>query len=216
MPSSLLSVVQVRKPEVEARIVAAARAVFAERGFAEATIAEIAGRAEVATGNVYRYFAGKDELFAAAVAKATARELRRLVRDQIESLGGVRDVRTLPEGAPYRLGSEALLAFCVERRLEVVVLLGRARGTEHAGFAARLIEELVELAVAYGATLTPPLEVSTMTRFVLVQIYRGLVETMVQVLARFETEAEIRAAVGRWSTYHLTGLQRIFATEGTP
>jgi len=58
----------VRAPEAHrAAILEAARAAFAERGYARATIREIAGRAGVTHGLVMRHFGSKEQLFLAAV-----------------------------------------------------------------------------------------------------------------------------------------------------
>jgi AcrR family transcriptional regulator len=51
-----------RKDERRRRIIAAARAVFRERGFDDATTAEIAKRAAVGTGTLFRYATDKHEL----------------------------------------------------------------------------------------------------------------------------------------------------------
>src|SRR3954470_3718308 len=57
-----------RDPEAQrAAIVAAARQVFAEQGFAKATIREIARRAGVTHGLVMLHFESKERLFLAAV-----------------------------------------------------------------------------------------------------------------------------------------------------
>lgn len=48
--------------ERTAAIMDAARQVFVEKGFSDTTIAEIAGRAGVVEGNIYRYFSNKREL----------------------------------------------------------------------------------------------------------------------------------------------------------
>jgi AcrR family transcriptional regulator len=60
-----------RTPRVQARLdaqrdslVAAAAALLAEHGYAGCTVAAVAGRAGVASGTVYKYFAGKSELIA--------------------------------------------------------------------------------------------------------------------------------------------------------
>lgn len=45
-----------------AEIMAAARAVFREKGYDDALLSEIAERAEVVEGNIYRYFDGKRDL----------------------------------------------------------------------------------------------------------------------------------------------------------
>jgi AcrR family transcriptional regulator len=49
-------------------VVEAAEQVFAERGFAGATVAEIAARAGYSAGNLYNVFEGKEALFHAVVA----------------------------------------------------------------------------------------------------------------------------------------------------
>ncbi|RSS70280.1 TetR family transcriptional regulator [Streptomyces sp. WAC06614] len=60
-----------RDPEAsQAAILAAARAAFAERGYARATIREIAQRAGVTHGLVMRHFPSKEQLFIAAMPGA--------------------------------------------------------------------------------------------------------------------------------------------------
>lgn len=59
-------------------ILAAAERVFSMRGYEAATIAEVAGFAETAEGNVYRYFETKRDLLAQVISnwyEATIREL---------------------------------------------------------------------------------------------------------------------------------------------
>jgi AcrR family transcriptional regulator len=57
-----------RSAETRRRIVAAARGLIAEGGYAEAQVSAVASRARVATGTVYRHFPSKGELFAQALA----------------------------------------------------------------------------------------------------------------------------------------------------
>lgn len=73
-------------------IVHAARAVFAEKGFANATLEEIAERAQFGKGTVYNYFDSKESLFSAAITDllddvaAIAREVSALdlpIRDTL-------------------------------------------------------------------------------------------------------------------------------------
>lgn len=204
---------QTRKPEIEDRIVAAARQVFAERGFAAASIADIAARAQISTGNVYRYFPGKDEVFAAAVPSNVVDELRTLVRSRVRALRGVADVGTLPPDAPYRVLSDQLLQFSIDHRLAMVIVLGRGEGTPYAGFAEELRKQLISLAVAHAASLQPSVKLAPATRFVLEQIYRGFLASLAGILVHYESPEDIRDAVERFSTYHLTGLARLFSTE---
>jgi len=50
------------KQEKRARILAAARALFARKGFVSTTTAEIAARADVGAGTLFLYFAAKEDL----------------------------------------------------------------------------------------------------------------------------------------------------------
>jgi TetR/AcrR family transcriptional regulator, fatty acid metabolism regulator protein len=91
------------------RILEAAVAVFAEKGFFVSRISDIADRANVADGTVYLYFKNKDEILASAINTAfdgfvtSARKeleklpkpsdrLRRLAYLHLEALGGNRNL----------------------------------------------------------------------------------------------------------------------------
>jgi AcrR family transcriptional regulator len=71
-----------RKADRPAEIVAAAMAVFAEKGFAAARLDEIAARAGVSKGALYLYFETKEDLFRAVVELAiapNARQVRQMI-----------------------------------------------------------------------------------------------------------------------------------------
>jgi AcrR family transcriptional regulator len=67
--------VQDRLDATRARIVAAAHALVAERGYAGCSVALVADAAGVATGSVYRHFPDKGALFAEVFRTATQREV---------------------------------------------------------------------------------------------------------------------------------------------
>ena len=54
-----------RTAETQRALLDAARAVFAEQGFAEASIADVVHRAGSSVGSLYHHFGGKSELFVA-------------------------------------------------------------------------------------------------------------------------------------------------------
>jgi AcrR family transcriptional regulator len=65
-----------RKADRPAEIVAAAMAVFAEKGFAAARLDEIAARAGLSKGALYLYFETKEEIFGAVVEQALAPNIK--------------------------------------------------------------------------------------------------------------------------------------------
>jgi AcrR family transcriptional regulator len=209
-------VAQVLKAEVRERIGDAALEVFARKGFAPATMAEIAKAAHVATGNVYLYFPNKEELFHAVLPDTFVDTLTRLLRRRVEALSGIADVGLLPEDAPYHEAAGELLRFCIEHRLRVVVLLSRAAGTRHASFTEETVERLVKLAVAHARSVGAAPAVTRSLRFALTRIYGSFVATMAAALAELEDEADIRAVVAHVTDYHLAGLKALFEGARPP
>jgi AcrR family transcriptional regulator len=74
---------QVQKARTRAALLDAGRQAFAELGYAQTTIADIASRAGVASGTVYVHFAGKEELVDALLADFNA-ELARTLEPILE------------------------------------------------------------------------------------------------------------------------------------
>ena len=75
----------VRTEEMKAKLVAAARALFVEKGYAETGTPEIGKRAEVTRGALYHHFADKAALFEAVVV-AEAAALGQEITDAADDL----------------------------------------------------------------------------------------------------------------------------------
>src|SRR4051794_6319229 len=105
-----------RRAATRGALVAAARALFAERGYAAVGTGEIVQRAGVTRGALYHHFAGKQELFGA-------------VYEQIERELTERIVRAVPlEGDPdpigvLRRGAAAFLDACLEPEVQRIAVL---------------------------------------------------------------------------------------------
>lgn len=172
-----------RKADRPAEIVAAALAVFAEKGFAAARLEEIARRAGVSKGALYLYFATKEELFRAVVGQAIApnvmglrdmlaqhpgpfRDLLRLVAERLATvagapaLGGVAkmvigEARNFPELA--RVWHDELAAQALGA-LTTAVAAAQARGEVRAGdpraYALQIAAPLV-MGVIWRETFVP-------------------------------------------------------------
>ena len=202
---------QVLKDEVEQRIRQAALQVFARRGFVASSMADIALRAAISQGNVYRYFRSKELLFEAVVPRELAERLLSLLRRRVRALSGERDVDALPANAPFRLAAEDLLCFALQHRLEVAVLLGKAEGSVYEGFDLQVRRMLEKLALQHFRKLEPGLEVKRAQLLVLKFAYQSLLRATVEILLENEHEPAIREAVACYGNYHLAGLKRLFS-----
>jgi AcrR family transcriptional regulator len=200
------------KPHVRDGLLEAMRGLLVEVGYASTTVAAVAARAGVATGNVYRYFPSKEALFEAAIPASLAREIARRIRARVVSLGTARDVEALPPGSSYALVSEELFEVVLGARLSVAFLLLGAAGTPHAGFAPRLVRDLVRLARAYARSVYG-LRFDGPQVFVLTRLYTSYVTALGEALATYTAENTLRAVTSDLARYHLAGLRALFVAH---
>lgn len=100
------------------RIVDAARACFAEHGFAATTVEAIAGRAAVSNGLLYKHFQGKEHLFQVVVSDIVRDWVRALVPAESEALTPTQKLEAM-----FRRS----VAFCRTNPLLPAVLSGDKR-----------------------------------------------------------------------------------------
>lgn len=127
------------------RLIAAAAAVFAEKGYDGAGVQEIARRAGFTTGAIYGRFRGKAELLLAAIEAHTSDELEQLFADHRFD-GRATDILTTVGTHlltdPFDAGQALLLeAFVAARRDPEVAALMRDRLEHRARTFATLVED---------------------------------------------------------------------------
>lgn len=202
--------VQRPKAEVRAAILRAAGEAFANGGLERTSLADVVARAGTSVGNLYKYFASKDQLFAEFMPPDFPEQLKRRVRDQVLALSGETDVFALAADHPYRRASEDLVAFTIAHRERVVFLLLRAEGTTHQGFAGELTRLLVELALRYARQAYPTFASTAANTRALTRIYGAFTASLGQILTEERSERAVAAALATHSTYHLSGLKAVF------
>lgn len=193
------------KDEVRERIVCAAEAEFARAGYVGATMKSIAAAAGVSTGNLYRYFANKDELFYSLFTEELAREFLQVLRARVSGLAALSNLEE--RDADARSSEADLLSFWIRHRLRVVVLLSKAQGSRYDGFSRVFVDALLTQSLAQfradagGARLKP------VVRKTLRSIFENTVSSIVAVLRDNKSEASIREAFHAFWSYQLAGLQ---------
>lgn len=193
---------QVLKDEVRARILDAALEVFAADGFARTTMAAIAERAGLGTASLYRYYASKDDLFAAVITPALAQRFETLLDRRVSALAR----GTLRGESTDDLGGE-MLQFWLENRLAVVILLDRAGGTPHEAYGQRFVEQLTKHTLSQLRTTHPGVKIAATTRFVLTQIFENTRRLLASVLEHHTDSADLRDAIQTFWSYQIAGLR---------
>jgi AcrR family transcriptional regulator len=198
------------KEEMRRAILDAAAEELAEVGFERTTLASIAARGGTSIGNLYKYFANKEQLFSAAVPPEIATELGARLRARVEALGVERDVGGLDDAHPYAKARDDLFDFVVAHRLQVLFLLDRAEGTLYASVAEDLVQGLTRLAADYMARAYPKARLTAPRRRALVRVYRAFVQSIASILREEKSERALREATAQYTTFHLAGLKAFF------
>jgi AcrR family transcriptional regulator len=135
------------QPEHRERIVAAAIEAFKTRSYSEVTVSDIADAAHMANGNVYRYFASKEDLLTAAIETLLEQTDERF-QAAVDALGGPKGLRGEPEKATLMFG------YLVADVLPMLLELGAraAKGHEPSADLARTV--LRRLAETAGRPFT--------------------------------------------------------------
>ena len=183
---------------------AAAEEVFARRGYAGATIAEIARAASVSATNVYLYFENKDALFYEVCSEELTATFLRLLKKRVAGLARVKDLTALD--AESEGDAQELLRFWIENRLKVVTILDRAHGSRHEGFRALFVAELMRPTLAKLRADAGGKRLDARARFVIERIFDNTAQMIVAILEEYSEEADIRAAISDFWSYQLAGL----------
>jgi AcrR family transcriptional regulator len=182
-----------------AALIKAARALFAERGYAAVATEEIVQRAGVTRGALYHHFKrGKDELFKAVVVQISA-DVAKQIREA-----------ALAQDDPWEAllaGISAFLDACAQPDVQRIVLTDGPsvlgwdvwRGID-ANYSLGLIESALKRAVESGTLLDQPTDA-------LAHVLLGAIQEAAMVVARAEDPKQAREEMDAMIRRLLEGLR---------
>jgi AcrR family transcriptional regulator len=190
-----------RSDATRAALVAAARPLFAERGYAGVGTEEIARAAGVTRGALYHHFDGKRELFEAVYERIEIELAERIA-------SGALQANASSPLAAMKAGAEMFLLASTEPETQQIVLLDgpsvlgwdrwREIATEH---GLGLIEATLAAAVEAGEIDSQPVRP-------LAHVLMGALDEAAMLVARADDAERMRAEVGRTLGALLDGLSR--------
>ncbi|HEY8810066.1 MAG TPA: helix-turn-helix domain-containing protein [Solirubrobacterales bacterium] len=180
-------------------LIEAARALFAERGYAAVGTEEIVRAAGVTRGALYHHFDGKRDLFEAVYERIEV-ELAQRIASGALSAGATAPLEAM------RAGAEMFLRAATEPEAQRIVLLDgpsvlgwdrwREIAAEH---GLGLIEATLQAAIEAGAIAEQPVRP-------LAHVLMGALDEAAMLVARAEDPERMRAEVGRTLDALLAGL----------
>jgi AcrR family transcriptional regulator len=190
-----------RTEATRAALIAAARPLFAQRGYAGVGTEEIARAAGVTRGALYHHFDGKRELFEAVYERIEIELAERIAS------GALQANATSPLAA-MKAGAEMFLLASTEPETQQIVLLDgpsvlgwdrwREIATEH---GLGLIEATLQAAVEAGEIGSQPVRP-------LAHVLMGALDEAAMLVARADDAERMRAEVGQTLGVLLDGLSR--------
>jgi AcrR family transcriptional regulator len=135
-----------RKAHNRAKLMLAARKVFADKGLGAATAREIVRETDLAAGTFYNYFDDKEHIFRALLAELTVKA-RAAVRAQRHAPGTLEQRIEGAYRAYFDVAAEERELFAVFRRNVGVIAMMSGDGLAEAG-VSELVEDLREWAEA--------------------------------------------------------------------
>jgi AcrR family transcriptional regulator len=179
------------------KLVAAARSLFAEHGFARTSTESIVQAAGVTRGALYHQFEDKTALF-----QAVYEDLEQEVVDRVhDATAGLEDPLEV-----LRVGCDAFLDACLDQAVQSVVLregpsvLGWERWREiDQAYGLGMITAVLEMAMSTGAIRPAPLDALSHV------VFGGLMEAAILLASKADPKAA-RAEVGASVAALLDGL----------
>lgn len=190
-----------RSDATRAALIAAARPLFAQRGYAGVGTEEISAAAGVTRGALYHHFDGKRELFEAVYERIEVELAERI------AAGALRANVTSPLAA-MKAGAEMFLLASTEPETQQIVLLDgpsvlgwdrwREIAAEH---GLGLIEATLQAAIEEGEIDSQPVRP-------LAHVLMGALDEAAMLVARAADAERMRVEVGRTLAALLDGLSR--------
>ncbi len=165
-----------RKDARPAELLAAALAVFAERGFAGTRLEDVARRAGVTKGTIYLYFDDKDALFKAVVRETIIPNIARAERDVAQFRGSAAELlRAVITGWWRAMGETQLSAIpkLVMSEAMHFPALARFYQSEVVARGQRLVAGVLERGIAGGEFR--PVDVTAATRLAIAPVVLAVV-----------------------------------------
>ncbi|MCX7711586.1 MAG: TetR/AcrR family transcriptional regulator [Clostridia bacterium] len=200
---------QYKKEDIKEKIDTAALKIFAEKGYENAKISEIAGKAKVSVGNVYRYYKSKDEIFYSVVPETLLGNLKAIL---IEKITLARADQTKGNAKTKRVGliNEEFIEFMVSHKECILILFLGSKGTKYENIKNEIVEYLIHTVRQNYSGEGNPIIHDTQNHGTIRMIYEKLIEMMMTAVKSAETLEDAKKSLQIINDYHSFGVIELF------
>ncbi len=204
--------VQYKKDDIKKKIDNAALYVFAEKGYKDTGISDIAKKAHVSVGNIYRYYKGKDDIFYSSIVQPDFIDMFKSIT--LKKISSAKDTMPgLSEGSQshlFFLMNEEFIEFIISNRERMLIIFNGAKGTRYEPVKNEIIDYLIKTVKENYSKQDNKVIFDIKNEAVIRTIYIKFIEMMMDVLKESSTPTEIKSSLNIINTYHLFGVTNLF------
>ncbi|QUH21286.1 TetR/AcrR family transcriptional regulator [Alkaliphilus sp. B6464] len=200
---------QYKKDKIKEDIDTAALIVFSEKGYKGTKISDIAKKANISVGNIYRYYKSKDEIFISIVPESFLISVKDLLLNKI-FVFKEKKLQYIGESDEFLLINDEFIKFIVENRERILIVFHNNKGTKYEYIKLELINFLIKAVlnnytIKYGQLLN-----KNKIEFVIKTIYENLINMTLNILQEAKTIEEVKGYLEVINSYHMFGVANLF------
>ena len=193
---------QIKKEEIKNQILDAALYLFAKNGYRETSISDIAKRAEISVGNVYRYYKSKIEVFKEVVPEEFVLLAKDMVRQKMYT-GKANTVSEQLDSEIYQKNSEQFMKELIKHRLQILAFTKCQEDELYVTYQEELLDCIVQ---SFLDGFIANAKEREEKRKIVTSLYRGCISLCTEILAEDADEQTLMEELRLVIRYHVSGL----------
>jgi len=199
--------VQVLKDEIRNNILEAAKRLFYEKGYNNASLRDIANKSGITVGNVYRYFANKECVLEGVVYPVYSK-----IMDYIELSESYIKAGESKTFEDFRNEiNDYILRITKEYRLEMLILFKGAQGTKFEKTRSELVS-LIENRIYEGLFKRVKMDLNE-AAYLSKVVARSFLDSLIMVIEETEDSEKLKKMIYRLNDFYFNHLSIRFETE---
>ncbi len=200
------------KSGVRESILDAAIDCFFERGLQNSSMSDIAGKAGIAVGNLYRYFKDKEDIFYSSITDENIKNLKKIIEFKFKKSHGM---SVCPRKMAEDVIQNELIELIASNRKYWYIVFLKSEGTKYSNIKEESTLFLTGLFRQYIESINKEsgVKISEEEKFLSTQVYRSLIDSFCSVLKENNDVDTIKALCRRLLSYHFAGLEALFPAK---
>lgn len=199
---------QILKDGIKNVIDKAALSQFYKKGYQRATIANIAREAGISTGNIYRYYRSKDELFYSVIPQSFINEILSLIRTKLSALNEM-SIEEARYSSAMRIVDDQAVEFIIKYRMQIIVAFDQSKGTRYEKLKDKFRDMLISNLRAYIKSVGKPKFLNDRIKNDILKIITtNFIQAFLEIIKNYRTENDLAYAYESLLEYHELGVNK--------